>query len=560
LGIENDDNYGVLGHIYVRNSGVISNGVTSGQACCGIYGGIGIVLWVSGGPTYITNTPSGKIHGGYMGIWGGIYPGPVTIYNSGEIYGGSEAFHFGSGNDTVYLTGAATVTGVMDGGSGTNSLVFDLDGTLQYVNGQTAINGTNLSNYGLGTAGSIVVSGKTYSWRNFNVSGATAAVVPLPPAGLTATSASVSQINLTWNALTNAASYNVKRSQTNGGPYTTIASGVTATNYVDSGLVGGTVYYYVVSAEVSGDETPNSDPAAAAAMASNYGALVHRYSFLENGGTTAADSVAGPGWNGTLPNGGTFSGGRLQLAASGSQFVQLPAGILSNYTAVTIELWASFPGTLPTSCFLFGFGNINGSAGNGYIFCQPRNGRIAITPSNWSGEQTTSPNPSGNWSGLNNLHVTAVFNPPQGRLALYTNGVLAAQNTAVTVPLSSVNELFCFIGRSLYSDDAYFNFNLDEFRIYNQALSTNEIAATDALGANQLLSADRPRMNLTRSGTNLTLSWPLACAGYTVQSRTNLVMGNWVNVTSPKPQIVGSNWQVVVPPASAGSIFYRVMK
>jgi hypothetical protein len=37
-------------------------------------------------------------------------------------------------------------------------------------------------------------------------------------------------------------------------------------------------------------------------------------------------------------------------------------------------------------------------------------------------------------------------------------------------------------------------------------------------------------------------------------------MGNWVNVTSPKPQIVGSNWQVVVPTASAGSIFYRVMK
>jgi hypothetical protein len=565
LGIENDgDNNGsspYIATINVLNSGVISNGVTSGQSSEGIYGGMGIVLWVSPGPTYLTNTASGKIHGGNMGIWAGVYGGPITIYNSGEIYGGGgEAFHLGDGNDTVYLTGSPTVTGVMNGGPGNNSLIFNIDGTLQYVNGHAANNGTNLSNYGLGTSGNIVVSGKNYSWQNFNVSGTTTTVAPPPPPGLTATSASASQINLAWGALTNAASYNVKRSLTNGGPYLTIASGVTATNYVDSGLVGGTIYFYVVSAVVFGNETPDSDQAAAAPVLSNYGSLIHRYSFLETGGTNTADSVGGPVWNGTLPNGGTFSGGRLQLSASGSQFVQLPAGILSNYTAVTIELWAGFPGTLPANCSLFGFGNINGSSGNGYIFCQPRDGRIAITASDWSGEQKTSPNPSGNWSGLTSLHVTAVFNPPQGRLALYTNGVLAAQNTAVTIPLSSVNELFCFIGRSLYSADAYFNFNLDEFRIYNRALSTNEIAATDALGSSQLLSADRPRMNLTLSGANRTLSWPLANAGYTLQSRTNLVMGNWMNVTSPVAQIVGGNWQVTLPPANAGSIFYRLMK
>jgi hypothetical protein len=36
-------------------------------------------------------------------------------------------------------------------------------------------------------------------------------------------------------------------------------------------------------------------------------------------------------------------------------------------------------------------------------------------------------------------------------------------------------------------------------------------------------------------------------AGFTVQSRTNLALGNWLNVTSPAPQIVGSNWQVALP-------------
>ncbi len=176
LGVENDgSNNGsspYIATINVLNSGVISNGVTSGQASDGIYGGIGVVLWVSAGPTYLTNTATGTIYGGYMGIWAGVYGGPITIYNSGNIYGGGgEAMHLGDGNDTVYLTGSPTVTGVMNGGNGNNSLIFNINGTLQYVNGNAANSGNNLSAYSLGTSGSIVVSGKTYSWQNFNVSG-----------------------------------------------------------------------------------------------------------------------------------------------------------------------------------------------------------------------------------------------------------------------------------------------------------------------------------------------------------------------------------------------------
>jgi hypothetical protein len=67
-----------------------------------------------------------------------------------------------------------------------------------------------------------------------------------------------------------------------------------------------------------------------------------------------------------------------------------------------------------------------------------------------------------------------------------------------------------------------------------------------------------PLVSLTLAGTNLTLSWPLASAGFTVQSRTNLVLGNWLNVTSPAPQIVGNQWQVALPSTNAGSVFYRL--
>ena len=60
-----------------------------------------------------------------------------------------------------------------------------------------------------------------------------------------------------------ATSYNVKRSTTDGGPYTTIASGVTTTSYTNTGLTNGTTYYYVVSAVNSVGESGNSNQASA---------------------------------------------------------------------------------------------------------------------------------------------------------------------------------------------------------------------------------------------------------------------------------------------------------
>ena len=285
-------------------------------------------------------------------------------------------------------------------------------------------------------------------------------------------------------------------------------------------------------------------------------ALVHRYSFSETSGTNVADSIGGPAWNGTLPRGGTFASGQLTLSSNSQQYVQLPAGILSNYTAVTIETWATFPDQLPVYCFFFGFGNTNGSSGMNYIFCAPQGGRIAITAANYTGEQ----NAYGNFdfSFHPNFHVTAVFNPPLGYIALYTNGVLAGINNSVTVPFNSVNDVCNYIGRSLYSADPYSDFTLDEFRIYNGALTVNEIAATQVLGPDQLLSATSPALSASASGGSLTLSWPVASAGYTVLTTTNLAAGNWM-ATVVTPQIVDSQWQVVLP-ITGNAQFYRLQK
>jgi alpha-L-arabinofuranosidase len=279
--------------------------------------------------------------------------------------------------------------------------------------------------------------------------------------------------------------------------------------------------------------------------------LVHRYSFTSD----ASDSVGGSAWNGTLPNGGTFAGGQLAFASSSSQYVQLPAGILSNYTAVTIETWVAFPDQLPANCFFYGFGNTDsGGSGENYIFCAPQGGRIAITAADpgYTGEQNAAG--VGDLSYHTNLHFVAVYDPPAGYLALYTNGVLAAINSGVTIPMSSVSGALNYIGRSLYNADPYPDLSVDEFRIYNGALQTNQIAATQILGPNQLLSNATPTLSVAPAGLNLTLSWPLTSSGFTLYSRTNLVSGGWTAV-SQAPQIVGNQWQVTVPVSQTTQLF-----
>jgi fibronectin type 3 domain-containing protein len=90
--------------------------------------------------------------------------------------------------------------------------------------------------------------------------------VPAQPTHLTASLVD-SQVNLMWSTVTDATYYNVKRSSTSGGPYTTIAANVTGATYSDVGLVNGTTYYYVVTAANSGGESSNSNAASATPVA-----------------------------------------------------------------------------------------------------------------------------------------------------------------------------------------------------------------------------------------------------------------------------------------------------
>jgi beta-glucanase (GH16 family) len=91
-------------------------------------------------------------------------------------------------------------------------------------------------------------------------------IITLPPAAPTGLAAvgGTGQVALNWVPVPSVTGYNVKRSLSNGGPYTNVVSGITTTNYTNTGLASGTTYYYVVSAVAAGcNEGTNSTQASA---------------------------------------------------------------------------------------------------------------------------------------------------------------------------------------------------------------------------------------------------------------------------------------------------------
>jgi fibronectin type 3 domain-containing protein len=154
----------------------------------------------------------------------------------------------------------------------------------------------------------------------------TAPPPPTAPTGLTATAGNA-QVALNWSASTGATSYNVKRSTTSGGPYTT-ASSPTATNYTDTGLTNGTKYYYVVSAVSASGESANSSQvnATPAVPATPPAAPTG----LQATGGNAQVSLT---WTATA---GATSYHVKRSTTSGSGYAQIAAPTAANYTDTTV--------------------------------------------------------------------------------------------------------------------------------------------------------------------------------------------------------------------------------
>jgi hypothetical protein len=89
---------------------------------------------------------------------------------------------------------------------------------------------------------------------------------PVPGAPLLVSASGVAtQINLAWSVASGATSYNVKRSLTSGGPYSTIASNIATASFTDTSVRRAADYFYVITSANGDGESANSGEALASA-------------------------------------------------------------------------------------------------------------------------------------------------------------------------------------------------------------------------------------------------------------------------------------------------------
>ncbi|WP_419668060.1 family 43 glycosylhydrolase [Streptomyces sp. 2-1] len=212
--------------------------------------------------------------------------------------------------------------------------------------------------------------------------------------------------------------------------------------------------------------------------------LVLHYGFDETGGSIARDS-SGHGYHGTYvrtPDFGTgVDGGSFKMSGGSSTsttspYVRIPNGVLKGADSVTVSTYAKWKGG-DNFQWLFGLGPDSDK----YLFATPSNGGgklfSAITKATWSGEKQMTGGSQltpGKWQ-----HVTVTVNSATETAILYVDGVEAARATGVIIKPSELYDASKgysgYIGRSMYSPDPYFGGEVDDFRIYNRALSPTEV-------------------------------------------------------------------------------------
>ncbi|MGA2246396.1 MAG: lamin tail domain-containing protein [Verrucomicrobiota bacterium] len=266
--------------------------------------------------------------------------------------------------------------------------------------------------------------------------------------------------------------------------------------------------------------------------------LVHHYPFTVD----ASDTLGGA--NGQLEGGAAISGGAVVFNGS-SAYVNLPVNLVSNLTSVTFEAWYTDYGS-STWARIYDMGNSTGGEGNqgggiNYMFLTALNpsGGIRGGYNDGSAEEDLdiSPRPA---LGLEH-HLVWTQDGSAQVASLYVDGKLMGQNTSFTFTPAAIGATENdWLGRSQY-DDPYFYGTIDDFRIYDGALNSLQIAINLAAGPNQVV---------TNSGPLESIGFQAATTMAQGASQVPAIVGNFQNVTNVNllaqgVQFVSGNTNVV---------------
>lgn len=208
--------------------------------------------------------------------------------------------------------------------------------------------------------------------------------------------------------------------------------------------------------------------------------LTHRYSFESGGSDLVGDADA------TFHNGATVSSGQVVLDGV-DDYVSLPIGsTIESLSSYTIEAWFNLD-SLDDWSRIYDFGNTETT---GYMFLTPQNGvdanpRATITTTGNTADDLVDSTTTLTVGA--EYHIALTYDSVDDLATIYINGVSSGSDQVIISPSALGNTQNNYLGRSLYNVDPYLDGSINEFRIYSEALSSDDVSLSYSLGADSVI-------------------------------------------------------------------------
>jgi hypothetical protein len=219
------------------------------------------------------------------------------------------------------------------------------------------------------------------------------------------------------------------------------------------------------------------------------GDLIHRYSFTDGvkdsvgklDGKLVGDSAKVDAGKLTLKNEATTPPEKVS-------HVEFPGALIPKGSkAASLAIWFTAKDTQPFSR-LIDIGDIENAEGRSFIYISPRTAddqaRAAITSTDVSGRIPLD-NTRLDDDKPHCLIIT--FDDMAKKMHVFIDGKEPAPAEDITdAPLSTVNPVVNRLGKSLFDVDPGLSATIDEFRVYDKALSAEDVAAIQKAGPDAL--------------------------------------------------------------------------
>lgn len=312
-----------------------------------------------------------------------------------------------------------------------------------------------------------VNGGDHQQWRFIPVGAEVEFDAPASPADVRATAQS-SSVRLDWGKSpeTDVNGYSILRAESILGPFYLIARDVTTTSYVDNTTMPGQKYYYAIQAVDESLNTSLQSKAVSAEVTNENDMIAH----LQFEGNTRDSSI---NLNHSAAAGSlSFTDGKIGSKAAqfnGSDvYLKLPSTI-ADHSEMTISAWVyCLPAQGNQHIFDFGFDTEHS------VYLCPNtsliNGKLRFMMKNGDVEESlqTTRLPFNEWK-----HVAITLG--EGSARMYVDGELVDESDEFTMSPMDAITVVNYLGRSQNNEHPLFKGNLDDFIVFNYALSAEEI-------------------------------------------------------------------------------------